>query len=84
MERRMRVERCATCAFVSKGGAMGSEQPEERKKTGNDNLMTGIGVGVAIGAGIGLLLDNLAMGIGIGIALGISIGMMLDNQRKSG
>ena len=42
-----------------------------------------IGVGIAIGAGLGIAIDNLAMGIGIGLALGVALdAVMLARIKK--
>ena len=36
-----------------------------------------VGVGVALGTGLGVVFDNLALGIGMGVALGAGIGAAL-------
>ena len=43
--------------------------PEKKKRP---NSGSAIGVGLALGAAFGLLMDNLAMGIAIGLALGVA------------
>jgi hypothetical protein len=43
-----------------------------------DNVAMWIGVGVAIGAGIGVAFGQVAIGAGIGVAFGVAIGGMLD------
>lgn len=45
--------------------------PENEKKK-RPNPGSAIGVGLALGAAFGLLMDNLAMGIAIGLALGVA------------
>lgn len=39
-----------------------------------------IAIGVAAGAGIGVLTGQLAMGIGIGVGAGILIGMLASGR----
>lgn len=45
---------------------------------------TGIGLifGVAIGAGLGIILNNLAIGAGIGAGLGIVAGAFIDRYKN--
>ena len=44
-----------------------------------------VGVGVALGAGIGVAMDNIAIGAGIGVAIGAAMAatQQLLNRRKS-
>jgi hypothetical protein len=39
-----------------------------------------IGIGVAIGAGLGVLFDNIAVGAGMGVALGMALGGLLARR----
>ena len=43
-----------------------------------DNVAMWIGVGVAIGAGIGVAFGQIAIGAGIGVAFGVAAGGMMD------
>ena len=52
-----------------------NDQTEQR-------LATGMCIGLAIGAGIGLLFDNLATGMGLGMALGICVGAIATGEKK--
>ena len=40
-------------------------------------MPVGIGMGVAIGTGLGAALKNMALGIGVGIAIGAGLGVAL-------
>ena len=40
------------------------------------------GIGIALGAAIGIALDNLALGIGIDIAVGAALGAGWQVSRK--
>ncbi len=42
----------------------------------------GLGIGVAIGAGMGVALDNIAFWVGVGIALGAAIGLEREKKHK--
>jgi hypothetical protein len=44
-----------------------------------------LGVGVALGAGIGVAMDNIAIGAGIGVAIGAAMAAthQLLNKKKS-
>ena len=56
--------------------------PEKKKRP---NSGSAIGVGLALGAGVGLLMDNLPMGIAIGLALGVAFGGVSQvRQRDAG
>lgn len=56
--------------------------PEKKKRP---NPGSAIGVGLALGAAFGLLMDNLAMGIAIGLALGVAFGGVSQvRQRDAG
>jgi len=50
-----------------------SKEPEKKKRP-----PMYIGVGLALGAGIGVALDNIAVGIAVGLAIGVT----LDNYHK--
>ena len=41
-----------------------------------------IGIGIALGIGIGAALDNMGLGIAIGIALGAAIGSMRSHRKE--
>ncbi|MGM8366401.1 glycine zipper family protein [Virgibacillus sp. W0181] len=50
----------------------------------NTYLATGIGIGLPLGAAIGLIImDNLAIGAGIGLILGIVIGAAVDSNKTN-
>lgn len=40
----------------------------------------GIGIGLALGAAIGISLDNIALGSGFGLAIGAAIGVALEKK----
>ena len=42
-----------------------------------------IGIGVAIGAGLGVVFDDIAVGTGMGVALGVALGGVLRRLRVS-
>ena len=39
-----------------------------------------IGLGVAIGAGLGVVFDNIAVGAGAGVALGVALAALLGRR----
>ena len=39
-----------------------------------------IGIGVAIGAGLGVAFDNIPVGTGMGVALGVMLGAVLGRR----
>jgi len=41
-----------------------------------------VGIGLAIGAGVGVALDNLALGISIGMLIGAGISLQQSRQGK--
>jgi hypothetical protein len=41
-----------------------------------------LGIGVAIGAGIGVAIKNIAVGAGAGVAVGAAIGILLSRRKK--
>lgn len=43
-----------------------------------EHLTMWIGIGVALGAGLGAAFNQVAIGAGVGVALGVAIGSMLD------
>lgn len=53
---------------------------EEKKKT--DYLGGGLGLGVAMGASLGMLMDNIGFGIAIGTSLGVVLGTTLNQRNK--
>jgi hypothetical protein len=44
----------------------------------------GVGIVLAIGAGIGAAIDNIALGMGIGIAIGAGIGAAFQARGDDG
>lgn len=53
---------------------------EEKKKA--DYLGMGLGLGVVMGASLGMLKDNMGFGIAIGTSLGVVFGTTM-NQRNN-
>ena len=43
-----------------------------------------IGIGLAIGAGVGVALDNIALGISIGMVIGAGISLQQSRQGDEG
>ena len=41
-----------------------------------------IGIGIALGAGIGVALDNIGLGIAIGIVFGVAIGAIRSRREE--
>ncbi|WP_261134067.1 glycine zipper family protein [Bacillus sp. Marseille-Q3570] len=55
---------------------------KNKKTTGNTYLAAGIGIGLPLGAVLGLIIfDNLAIGAGIGLVLGITVGTAIDSSK---
>jgi hypothetical protein len=53
-------------------------------KKNRDSVAIGAGVGIAIGAALGLtVFDNLAIGLGVGVALGTAIGAGASTRDRS-
>lgn len=56
---------------------------QNNKKAVNESGLGGwIGIGIALGAGIGVALDNIGLWIAIGIALGVAIGAMRSRREE--
>ncbi|MEN3154560.1 hypothetical protein [Priestia aryabhattai] len=53
---------------------------EEKKKT--DYLGVGLGLGVAMRASLGMLMDNIGFGIAIGTSLGVVFGTTMNQRNK--
>ncbi|WP_371069446.1 glycine zipper family protein [Sediminibacillus sp. JSM 1682029] len=50
--------------------------------TGDTYLAVGIGIGLPLGAVLGLLIfDELAIGAGIGLVFGITVGTAIDSNK---
>lgn len=43
----------------------------------------GVGIGLAIGAGLGVATDNVALGLGLGVAIGAGLGVALDQAGRA-
>ncbi|MEC3883297.1 glycine zipper family protein [Halobacillus sp. HZG1] len=55
---------------------------KNKKTTGDTYLAVGIGIGLPLGAVLGLtLFDDLAIGAGIGLVLGITVGTTIDSNK---
>ncbi|SFJ28548.1 hypothetical protein SAMN04487936_101532 [Halobacillus dabanensis] len=55
---------------------------KNKKTTGDTYLAIGIGLGLPLGAVVGLIIfDNLAIGAGIGLVLGITVGTAMDSNK---
>ena len=55
---------------------------KNRQPQGKEWISLGVGMGLVLGAGIGVAMDNLAVGIGIGLVIGAAVGVALS-QRKA-
>ena len=76
-----------SCIFVDKGEVRGTNMCEKNSNNGDENnqnfyLSVGIGIGLTIGAAIGVIFNNIAIGAGIGMLLGIAIGALIDKNTK--
>ena len=62
---------------------------EQRPNDRESKVSTGpywpiaLGVGTAIGVGVGAAMDNIGVGAAIGIALGVVVGLLLSRQREN-
>lgn len=53
------------------------------KSTKDTYLAVGIGIGLPLGAVLGLtVFDDLAIGVGIGLVFGVTIGMAIDSNKS--
>lgn len=71
--------------LTDKGEQMSSELDNKSKLDAPENKM---GVGLALGAGIGtafgIIFDNLGVGLSLGVGLGIAVGSLIGQwQRKT-
>jgi hypothetical protein len=59
---------------------------EEKRENGSpDRKMKAgmwIGIGLALGAGIGVAMDNIALGVGIGLVTGAVIDLLQQRKAK--
>ena len=60
-----------------------TSEPESRKRSAQATRL--IGLGLAIGAAMGVIFDNIAVGVGLCVALGLIAGVIVDrkNRRKN-
>ncbi len=49
-------------------------ESKDRKAIREAAMTKGIGIGLVLGAAMGIPMDNLAIGMGIGVALGAGLG----------
>ncbi|WP_237438709.1 glycine zipper family protein [Pseudalkalibacillus hwajinpoensis] len=55
---------------------------KNKKTTGDTYLAVGIGIGLPLGAVLGLtIFDDLAIGAGIGLVFGVSLGTTIDSNK---
>ncbi len=55
---------------------------KNRKATGDTYLAAGIGIGLPLGAVLGLtIFDDIAIGVGIGLVFGITVGTTIDSHK---
>ncbi len=66
---------------INKMVAKRSDFLSEEKK-GTDYLGVGLGLGVAMGASLGMLMDNIGFGIAIGTSLGVVFGTAMNQRSK--
>jgi hypothetical protein len=64
-----------------------SQLPSNPDSKSKNNVYNGAGIGIAIGAGLGLifglLTDNVGLGVGIGAALGLVFGYAFTSMALS-
>ena len=57
---------------------MMSQKPLHQSRRKTNYLVIAIGVGVVLGAGLGVALGNVDLGIAIGMMLGAAVGTLLN------
>lgn len=62
---------------------MTDKNSKENKNNHDFYLSIGIGLGVVMGAAIGVILKNIAIGAGIGMLLGIVIGVLIEKNSSN-
>ncbi|MDG2200759.1 MAG: hypothetical protein P8K80_06215 [Phycisphaerales bacterium] len=60
---------------------MPNDSPKDKVTIKQSTFMVSMGIGIALGTGIGAAMDNLGVGIGCGIAFGAAI-MLSQTQSK--
>jgi hypothetical protein len=69
---------------ASREGRVGD--PTNDGQPGKPGATVGIGVTIAVGAGLGLIfglmLDSLALGLAVGAGLGTVVGAILESNRR--
>jgi hypothetical protein len=62
----------------------GSNNKKEPRRISSvlTGMTVGAGVGIVLGASIGVALGNIAIGAGMGVALGAAIGMAFVIKKK--
>ena len=42
-----------------------------------------VGIGLAVGAGLGVVFDSIPLGVGLGLVFGVVIGLIQKNRNQS-
>ncbi|MGQ4659533.1 hypothetical protein [Lysobacter sp. F6437] len=50
--------------------------------TDNKALAFGAAIGLALGAGVGVVFDNIALGAGVGLVIGVVFGLMRSRRKR--
>ena len=61
---------------------MSNEQKDPKSKKTTDQLALWLSIGIALGAGLGVVFDNLPIGVALGLVLGTSVGAALSQKNK--
>lgn len=59
-----------------------SKDPQKKKTT--DQLSQWLAIGIALGAGLGIIFHNIPLGVAIGLMLVPSIGVAMSQKNKMG
>jgi len=61
---------------------MSNEQKDPQSEKTTNQIGQWLSIGIAIGAGLGVVFHNIPVGVAIGLMLGTSIGVAMSQKNK--